>query len=180
MTDDPIYIEYHDKEWGVPAYDNDKKQFEFLTLEAAQAGLSWLTVLKKRENYRRLFAQFDPKKVAKFDQKKIEALLLDAGIIRNRLKVESAVNNAKRFLEVQKEFGSFSKYAWQFVKNKPLKNHRKSLKEIPAKTAESDLFSQDLKKRGFRFVGSTILYAHMQALGLVNDHTTDCFRHNQV
>lgn len=177
---DPLYIEYHDKEWGVPVLKEDRKHFEFLTLEAAQAGLSWLTVLKKRKNYQKLFAQFNPKKVAQYDQKKIEALLQDAGIIRNRLKVESTVNNAQRFLEVQKECGSFSAYIWSFVGGSPKVNCWKNMGQLPAKTAESDALSKDLKKRGFRFVGSTILYAHMQALGLVNDHTIDCFRYEQV
>ncbi len=180
VTSDPIYIEYHDREWGVPVFDDERKQFEFLILEGAQAGLSWLTVLKKRENYRKLFSQFDPKKVSQYTQKKINELLKDPGIIRNRLKVESAVNNAQRFLEVQKEFGCFSEYAWQFVGGKPKINQWKSLKEIPPKTAESDAFSQDLKKRGFRFVGSTVIYSHMQALGMVNDHTQDCFRYREL
>ena len=174
---DPLYIRYHDEEWGVPVYD-DKKLFEFLILEGAQAGLSWLTVLRKRENYRKNFCDFDPVKVSKFDRKKIETLLKDPGIIRNRLKVESAVSNAKAFLKVQKEFGSFSKYAWSFVGGKPLINKRRTLKDIPAQTAESDAFSKDLKKRGFRFVGSTIIYAHMQATGMVNDHVVDCFRYH--
>ncbi len=174
---DPLYIRYHDEEWGVPVYD-DKKLFEFLILEGAQAGLSWLTVLRKRENYRKNFCDFDPVKVSKFDRKKIETLLKDPGIIRNRLKVESAVSNAKAFLKVQKEFGSFSKYAWSFVGGKPLINKRHTLKDIPAQTAESDAFSKDLKKRGFRFVGSTIIYAHMQATGMVNDHVVDCFRYH--
>ena len=179
VSDNPLYIEYHDEEWGVPAHD-DHKQFEFLILEGAQAGLSWLTVLKKRENYRKAFSQFDPEKVARFDQKKIESLLLNPGIIRNRLKVESVVNNAKRFLEVQKEFGSFSKFIWQFVDAKPIINRRKSLKELPPKTKESDALSKELLNRGFKFVGSTIMYAHMQALGMVNDHMVDCFRYREV
>lgn len=176
---DPIYVEYHDTEWGVPVYD-DKKLFEFLILEGAQAGLSWITILKRREGYRKAFANFDAKKVAKFDKKKISQLLKDPGIIRNRLKVESAVTNAKLFLEIQKEFGSFSKYQWQFVGGKPLINKIKSMKEIKATSHESDAFSKDLKKRGFKFVGSTIIYAHMQAVGMVNDHVTNCFRYSKL
>lgn len=179
VSEDQIYKDYHDHEWGVPVYD-DKKLFEFLILEGAQAGLSWLTVLKKREAYRKAFAGFDPQKVAAFTPQKIEELLLNPGIIRNRLKVQSAVTNAKCFLEVQKEFGSFSAYSWQFVGGKPLHNKRKTIKELPAKTDISDAWSKDLKKRGFKFVGSTILYAHMQAVGMVNDHTTDCFRYKEV
>lgn len=167
-------VEYHDKEWGRPSRD-DRHQFEMLTLEAAQAGLSWSTVLNKRENYRKLFANFDAKKVAKFDKKKINQLLKDPGIIRNRLKVEAAVNNAQRFLEVQKEFGSFSKYIWGFVGNKPIKNTIRTRKDYKATSPESDALSKDLKKRGFKFVGSTIIYAHMQATGMVNDHSVNCF-----
>jgi DNA-3-methyladenine glycosylase I len=179
-NDNQIYIDYHDKEWGVPVHD-DRLLFEFLTLEGAQAGLSWLTVLKKRENYRKAFDNFEPRKIAKYDSKKINELLKDAGIIRNRLKIASVVHNAKLFLEVQKEFGSFDYYIWQFVpKGRPIKNKWKSLKEIPAKTPESDAMSKDLLKRGFKFVGSTICYAHMQATGMVNDHVTGCFRYNQV
>lgn len=170
-----LYIRYHDEEWGVPVHD-DVKHFEFLTLEAAQAGLSWATVLNKRENYRRLFDGFDVQKVARYTQKKVEALLQDAGIIRNRLKVESTVNNARAFIKVQEEFGSFDKYIWGFVDGKPLVNSWKEMKEIPPKTEISDKLSKDLKKRGFKFVGSTVIYAHLQAAGLVNDHTTDCFR----
>ncbi|MBU0505940.1 DNA-3-methyladenine glycosylase I [bacterium] len=172
---DPIYIKYHDKEWGVPVY-KDKKLFEFLILEGAQAGLSWLTILKRREGYRKAFANFDVQKVAKFNKRKIESLLKDPGIIRNRLKVNAAVSNAKAFLEIQKEFGSFSKYQWQFVGGKPIKNKIKSVKDIPVTSKESDAFSKDLKKRGFKFVGSTIMYAHMQAVGMVNDHEETCFR----
>lgn len=172
---DPLYVKYHDLEWGVPV-KSDRKLFEFITLEGAQAGLSWITVLKKRENYRKCFADFDPVKVAKFNQKKVESLLKDPGIIRNRLKIESTISNAIAFLEVQKEFGSFSKYMWSWVNGTPLQNKRKTLKDVPAKTDISDAWSKDMKKRGFRFVGSTILYAHMQAVGMVNDHTTDCFR----
>ena len=170
------YIEYHDKEWGVPVHD-DLIHFEFLILEGAQAGLSWSTVLKKREGYRKAFAGFDPQKVSRFTEKKIEKTLLDAGIIRNRLKVYAAVNNAKRFLEVQKEFRSFDSYIWSFVKGKPILNKWKSLKDVPATTTESDALSKDMIKRGFKFVGSTVIYAHMQACGLVNDHLVECWRH---
>lgn len=173
------YIKYHDEEWGVPVHD-DKKHFEFLILEGAQAGLSWATILKRREGYRNAFANFDVKKVAKFDEVKIQELLSDEGIIRNQLKVRSVVNNAQRFIEVQKEFGSFDKYIWSFVGGKPIVNQWKSMAEVPATTKESDALSKDLKKRGFKFVGSTIIYAHMQACGLVNDHTTDCFRYKEV
>lgn len=175
----PIMIEYHDKEWGNPMH-SDRQHYEFLVLEAAQAGLSWLTILKRREGYRKAFADFDPKKVAQFDQRKIEKLLLDPGIIRNRLKVESAVHNAKLFLEVQKEFGTFDAYFWSFVGGKPIRNKWKTSKQIPATTKISDALSKDLKKRGFKFVGSTVLYAHMQAAGLVNDHLTTCFRYKEV
>lgn len=170
----PLMIEYHDTEWGRPVHD-DKKHFEFLILEGAQAGLSWSTVLKKREGYRKAFSNFDPLKVAKYDSKKIEKLILNPEIVRNRLKIESTVNNAKQFLKAQKEFGSFDAYAWQFVGGKPIINRRKSIKDIPATTPESDAFSKDLKKRGFKFVGSTVIYAHMQAVGMVNDHTVNCF-----
>ena len=166
---------YHDAEWGVPLHD-DTKLFEFLILEGAQAGLSWLTILKKRENYRRAFDGFDAEKVARYGEKKIAALLADEGIIRNRLKVRAAVINAQAFLKVQKEFGSFDKYIWQFVGGKPVVNRRQSMKEIPAKTKENDAMSKDLIKRGFKFVGSTICFAHMQAAGMVNDHTVDCWR----
>jgi DNA-3-methyladenine glycosylase I len=176
---DPVYVRYHDKEWGVPVY-NDRKLFEFLTLEGAQAGLSWITILKRRSGYKKAFANFDPKKVSKFSKAKVNSLLKDEGIIRNRLKVESTIKNAKAFLEVQKEFGSFSKYQWSFVGGKPIKNKRKTMKDIPAKTELSDAFSKDLKKRGFSFVGSTIIYAHMQAVGMVNDHVTSCFRYKEV
>ncbi len=170
-----IYIKYHDEEWGVPVHD-DKKLFEFLILEGAQAGLSWLTILKKREGYRKAFANFDVKKVAKFSEEKIQQLLLDPSIIRNKLKVRAAVN-ARAFLKVQEEFGSFASYSWQFVGGKPITNHWKKLDDIPATSKESDAFSKDLKKRGFKFVGSTIMYAHMQAVGMVNDHLVDCFRY---
>ena len=172
-----LYIEYHDTEWGVPVHD-DHKQFEFLILEGAQAGLSWSTVLNKRENYRKAFSEFDPIKVARFNPRKIESLLGNPGIIRNRLKVASAVSNAKRFLEVQKEFGSFDDYIWQFVGGKPIQNRRRTMKDIPATSPESDALSKDLKTRGFKFVGSTIMYAHIQAVGMVNDHVTSCFRYD--
>ena len=170
------YIEYHDKEWGVPVHD-DRIHFEFLILEGAQAGLSWSTILKKREGYQKAFAFFDPVKVARFTPAKIEKLLQNPGIVRNKLKVNAAVNNAKRFLEVQKEFGSFDKYIWGFVGGKQKLNKWKSMKQLPATSTESDTLSQDLKKRGFKFVGSTIMYAHMQACGLINDHLVDCFRY---
>ncbi|RUA37878.1 MAG: DNA-3-methyladenine glycosylase I [Bacteroidetes bacterium] len=173
------YIKYHDEEWGVPVHD-DQTHFEFLILEGAQAGLSWATVLKKRENYRELFANFDAKKVAEFDQAKIDELLQNPGIIRNKLKVNAAVINAQKFLEVQKEFGSFDYYIWSFVNHKPIINKLKSMKDAPATSPESDALSKDLKKRGFKFVGSTIIYAHMQACGLVNDHLTSCFRYKEV
>ncbi|KYG77979.1 DNA-3-methyladenine glycosylase I [Roseivirga spongicola] len=173
------YIKYHDEEWGVPVHD-DRVHFEFLILEGAQAGLSWATILKRRDGYRAAFADFDPEEVAQFSQEKVEALLLDPGIIRNRLKVQGTVINAQKFLEVQKEFGSFDKYIWSFVGGKPIVNAWKSMKEVPATTPESDAMSKDLKKRGFKFVGSTIMYAYMQACGLVNDHTTDCFRYKEV
>ncbi len=170
------YIEYHDTEWGVPVYD-DRTQFEFLVLEGAQAGLSWSTVLNKRDGYRKAFAEFDPAKVARFTEKRIEKLLTNPGIVRNKLKVRSAVNNAKAFLDVQEEFGSFSDYIWGFVDGKPIQNRFKRDRDIPATSAESDALSKDLKKRGFKFVGSTIVYAHMQATGMVNDHVVDCFRY---
>ncbi|MBO6497145.1 MAG: DNA-3-methyladenine glycosylase I [Roseivirga sp.] len=173
------YIKYHDEEWGVPVHD-DRIHFEFLILEGAQAGLSWATILKRRDGYRAAFADFDPEEVAQFSQEKVEALLLDPGIIRNRLKVQGTVINAQKFLEVQKEYGSFDKYIWSFVGGKPIVNAWKSMKEVPATTPESDAMSKDLKKRGFKFVGSTIMYAYMQACGLVNDHTTDCFRYKEV
>lgn len=176
---DPLYVAYHDKEWGVPVHD-DRKQFEFLILEGAQAGLSWQTILKRRENYREAFANFDPVKVARYDEKKLELLLSNSGIIRNRLKIVSAISNAKQFLKIQKEFGSFDAYIWQFVQGKPIKNSWKSIKEVPPSSEESKLLSADLKKRGFTFVGPTIMYAHMQAVGLVNDHTVDCFRYCQA
>jgi DNA-3-methyladenine glycosylase I len=174
-----LSIAYHDEEWGVPVHD-DRKLFEFLILEGAQAGLSWDTVLKKRERYRRQFAKFDPNKVARFDRRKVAGLLADPGIIRNRLKIASTVSNAKAFLRIQKEFGSFDKYIWSFVNHRPLQNEWKALDRLPAHTKESDVMSKDLKKRGFRFVGSTICYAFMQAVGMVNDHAVDCFRYRQL
>lgn len=177
-TTDPLYIDYHDREWGVPVWD-DRVLFEFLVLEGAQAGLSWLTVLRKRENYRKAFDGFDPAKVARYNSRKIESLLQDPGIIRNRLKVNAAVQNAKSFLAVQEEFGSFSDYIWRFVDGKPVVNRFKTLSEIPASTPLSDRISADLKKRGFKFVGSTIVYAHMQATGMVNDHLISCPRHKE-
>ena len=178
-TDDPIYIQYHDTEWGVPVHD-DRKLFEFLILEGAQAGLSWLTILKRRQGYRKAFADFNAEKVARFSQKKIEKLLLDPGIIRNKLKVNAAVTNAQAFLKVQEEFGSFDRYSWQFVNGKQKLNRFKTTKQIPATSKESDRFSKDLKQRGFKFAGSTIMYAHMQAVGMVNDHVTSCFRYRGV
>ena len=171
-----LYIAYHDKEWGVPVHD-DQTHFEFLILEGAQAGLSWSTILNKREGYRKAFAGFDPKKVARFTDEKLAKLLENPAIVRNRLKVESAVRNARQFLAVQKEFGSFDAYVWRFVGGKPKVNRRRGMKDIPAITKESDALSKDLKKRGFNFVGSTIIYAHMQAVGMVNDHVVSCFRY---
>lgn len=178
-ADNPLYQKYHDVEWGVPVYD-DRVIFEFLVLESAQAGLSWITILKKRENYRKVFKGFDPRKIIKFTKADVERLLQDAGIIRNRMKIEATINNAKCFLEVQKEFGTFSKYIWGFVGGKPIKNKWKNLKELPAKTLIAEAISKDMKKRGFKFLGPTIVYAHMQATGMVNDHTCDCFRYNEV
>lgn len=178
-TTDSLYIEYHDKEWGTPVHD-DRLLFEFLILEGAQAGLSWITILKKRDNYRKAFDNFDPEKIAKYNSSKIEKLLLNEGIVRNRLKIEAAVTNAKAFLKTRKEFGSFNNYIWQFVGYKPITNSWKTIKEIPAQTTESDLMSKDLKKRGFKFVGSTICYAFMQAIGMVNDHTIECFRYKEL
>ena len=175
----PLMAEYHDTEWGVPVH-NDRKLFEFLVLEGAQAGLSWATVLRRRDAYRRAFAGFDPVKVAAFDDSDIARLVGNASIIRNRQKIAGTVTNARRFLDVQREFGSFDAYVWGFVDGAPIKNAFQSLKELPAKTEVSDRLSKDLKKRGFAFVGSTICYAHMQATGMVNDHLADCFRYNQV
>ena len=174
-----LSILYHDREWGVPVHD-DRLLFEFLILEGAQAGLSWDTVLKKRDNYRKAFDKFDANKIVRYDRRKVQALLKDDGIIRNRLKIASAIANAKAFLAVQKEFGSFDKYIWQFVGGRPMVNTRKELGQVPARTAESDAMSKDLRKRGFNFVGSTICYAFMQATGMVNDHWVKCFRYKQV
>jgi DNA-3-methyladenine glycosylase I len=176
---DPLYIKYHDEEWGVPVHD-DRKLFEMLILEGAQAGLSWITILKKRENYRKAFNRFDATKIAGYNVRKKRKLLSDAGIVRNRLKIDAAISNARAFLAIKKEFGSFDSYIWQFVGGKPRTNRWASLKDIPPKTHESDAMSKDLKLRGFRFVGSTICYAFMQAVGMVNDHITPCFRHSQV
>jgi len=173
---DPLYVAYHDEEWGVPVHD-DRKLFEFLVLEGAQAGLAWITILRKRDAYRRAFADFEPSKVARFDARKVERLLGDPGIVRNRLKVGSAVRNARAFLALQKEFGSFDAYQWSFVAGRPIQNKRPTMQDLPARTEVSDAFSRDLKQRGFSFVGSTIVYAHMQAVGMVNDHLTTCFRH---
>ena len=178
-TASQLYIDYHDNEWGIPLHD-DRKLFEFLILEGVQAGLSWETVLKKRENYRTAFNNFDPTKISRYGNKKIEALLDDKGIIRNRLKIVSAINNAKRFLEVQEEFGSFDSYIWKFVAGKPILNRYKSVKEIPAATEISDSMSKELKKRGIKFVGPTICYAHMQATGMVNDHVVNCYRYGEI
>ncbi|MGH8280623.1 MAG: DNA-3-methyladenine glycosylase I [Gammaproteobacteria bacterium] len=177
LENDALYRSYHDKEWGVPVHD-EKRWFEFLILEGAQAGLSWATILHKRANYRKAFAGFDPKKVARFTARDVARLLKDAGIVRNRLKIKAAITNAKAFLTVQKEFGSFDTYIWRFVGGKTLRNHRRSPKQVPASTAISDAMSKDLKKRGFKFVGSTICYAFMQATGLVDDHLASCFRHS--
>ena len=175
----PDYVEYHDTEWGVPVYD-DRLLFEFLTLESAQAGLSWYTILKKRENYRIAFVNFEPEKIGEFDKSKIEGLLQNPGIIRNRLKIEATVNNARKFLEVQAKYGSFSKYIWDFVDGKPKINIIRKLSDYPATTKESEALSRDLKKRGFKFLGPAICYAHMQATGMVNDHSIDCFRRNEI
>ncbi|WP_420551531.1 DNA-3-methyladenine glycosylase I [Tenacibaculum aiptasiae] len=179
VSDDPLYIEYHDNEWGVPVYEDDKL-FEFLILETFQAGLSWITVLKKRENFREAFDSFDYKKIANYGEEKFEELLQNAGIIRNKLKIKATITNAQAFMKVQEEFGSFSKYIWGFVNGKPIKNSFSKREEVPATTELSDAISKDLKKRGFKFVGSTVIYAHMQATGMVNDHTTDCFRYSEV
>jgi len=176
VSGNELYVQYHDEEWGVPVHD-DQKQFEFLTLESAQAGLSWATVLNKREGYRKAFADFDPVKVARFTEKRMLKLLENPGIIRNKLKVRAAVTNAQFFLAVQEEFGSFDDYIWQFVDGRPIQNKWRTMKQVPVTTAESDALSKDLKKRGFKFVGSTIMYAHMQAVGMVNDHVVGCFRY---
>lgn len=174
VNQDPLYIDYHDHEWGVPVHD-DRKLFEMLILEGAQAGLSWYTILKKRESYRLAFDGFDPEKIAEYDENKLSELLGNEGIVRNRLKIRAAVENAKAYLRVKEEFGSFDTYIWQFVGGQPRINDWKSLSEVPAQTPQSDAMSKDLKKRGFKFVGSTICYAFMQATGMVNDHVTDCF-----
>ena len=178
-VDDTLMREYHDREWGVPTHD-DQTHFEFLVLEAAQAGLSWSIVLKKRDGYRRAFSQFDPAKVARYSAARIDKLTAEPGIIRNRLKIAAAVKNARAFLAVQKEYGSFDAYCWQFVDGRPRQNRWTSVRQIPATTAESDAFSRDLKRRGFSFVGSTVIYAHMQAVGMVNDHVIDCYRYRDV
>lgn len=177
--DDALYQEYHDTEWGVPLHD-DRRLFEFLVLEGAQAGLSWITILRKRENYRAAFDGFDAERIAAYGANKIESLLQDAGIVRNRLKVQAAITNARKFLDVQDEFGSFDRFIWQFVDGKTRQNRWRSMAEVPASTTESDALSRELKRRGFKFVGPTICYAHMQATGMVNDHTTDCFRHAEL
>jgi len=174
-----LYTLYHDEEWGVPVFD-DQKHFEFLVLESAQAGLSWITILNKRENYRKAYDNFDPKKVARYTDAKKAKLLADSGIVRNRLKIEASITNAQKFLEIQKEFGSFSNYIWSFTKNKPVTGKWKALSEIPAKTELSDKISSDLKKRGFKFLGSTIMYSHLQATGIINDHLTSCFRYKEI
>ncbi len=177
--DDPLMLRYHDCEWGVPVHD-DRKHFEFLLLEGAQAGLSWSIVLKKREGYRRAFSEFDPEKVARYTEKRIQKLTLDPAIIRNRMKIEAAVRNARRLLAVQEEFGSFDAYGWRFVDGRPKLNRWKTMREIPATSLESDAFSKDLKHRGFSFVGSTMIYSHMQAVGMVNDHLVGCFRYREI
>ena len=177
--DKPDYVAYHDREWGVPVHD-DRKHFEFLTLESAQAGLSWYTVLRKRANYRQAFAEFDPAKVARFNAAKIEQMLQDPGLIRNRRKISAAVENARHFLAVQDEFGSFSTYIWRFVNGEPIVNEFRTLADLPATSRESDALSKDLKSRGFKFIGSIVIYAHMQATGMVNDHVLDCFRRRQI
>ena len=177
--DKPDYVAYHDREWGVPVHD-DRKHFEFLTLESAQAGLSWYSVLRKRANYRKAFAEFDPAKVARFNAAKIEQMLQDPGLIRNRRKISAAVENARHFLAIQDEFGSFSTYIWRFVGSEPIVNEFRTLADLPATSRESDALSKDLKSRGFKFIGSTVIYAHMQATGMVNDHVLDCFRRSQI
>jgi len=177
--DDPLYIQYHDTEWGSPLRDEDKL-FEFLILETFQAGLSWITILRKRENFRKAFDNFDYKKIANYNEEKYNSLLLDAGIIRNKLKIKATISNALAYMKIQEEFGSFTAYIWGFVNNKPIQNNWKNQSEVPANTALSDTISKDLKKRGFKFVGSTVIYAHMQATGMVNDHDTECYRHKEV
>jgi len=176
---DPLYIAYHDDEWGVPVHD-DRLLFEFLILEGAQAGLSWLTILKKRVNYRKAFHNFDPEKIAAYSQSDINRLLADSGIVRNRLKIEAAIKNARGVIKIQEEFGSFSAFMWRYAGGAPRQNHWTSMQQLPSKTVESDLMSKDLKKRGFNFVGSTICYSLMQAVGMVNDHTTDCYRYAEI
>jgi len=176
---DELYVKYHDEEWGVPVHD-DKKHFEFLVLESAQAGLSWITILRKRENYRKAYENFDAIKVAQYDEEKIKILMQNEGIIRNRKKIEASINNAKLFIEIQKEFGSFDKYIWSFVDNKPLVNHWELISEVPATSELSDRVSKALKARGFKFLGSTIVYSHLQATGIINDHLTSCFRYAEV
>jgi DNA-3-methyladenine glycosylase I len=176
---DPLYVDYHDREWGVPVHD-ERKHYEFLMLETMQAGLSWHIILKKRENFRKAFDGFDPGRVARFDERRIQSLLRDSGIVRNRLKIRAAVHNARCFLEVQKEFGSFDAYLWRFVNGKPVMNRRKRLSELPSSTALSDRVSKDLKSRGFKFTGTTVVYAHLQAVGVVNDHLVDCFRYRDI
>jgi len=176
---DSMMVDYHDHEWGVPVHD-DRRHFEFLVLEGAQAGLSWATILKRREGYRRAFSEFDATRVARFSPRRVEELLLDPAIIRNRQKIEATIRNARAFLAIVEEFGSFDDYCWRFVEGRPILNHRKSTEEVPATSSESDSFSKDLKKRGFSFVGSTIIYAHMQAVGMVNDHLVTCFRYTEV
>ncbi len=176
---DPLYIQYHDTEWGVPLYD-DRKLFEFLILEGMQAGLSWLTILRKREHFRRALDHFDPEKIARYDETKVQQLLNDPGIIRNAAKIRAAINNARAFLNLQEEFGSFSAYLWRFVDGKPIVHRWRRLEDIPTRSPESDALSRDLKQRGFKFVGTTICYAHMQAVGMVNDHLVDCFRYREI
>lgn len=178
VGNDPLYIAYHDKEWGMPVFD-DATLFEFLILETFQAGLSWITVLRKRENFRKAFDNFDYKEIALYDEKKQEVLREDASIIRNKLKIKATISNAQAFMQIQSEFGSFSKYIWDFVSQKPIQNEWKTINEVPANTTLSDTIAKDLKKRGFKFVGTTVIYAHMQATGMVNDHTTDCFRYKE-
>lgn len=176
---DELYVRYHDEEWGIPVHD-DKKHFEFLVLESAQAGLSWLTILRKRENYRKAYDGFDVEKVARYDENKINELLQNSGIIRNRRKIEASINNARQFLKVQKEFGSFDNYIWSFVDYKPVVNCWENIQQLPARSELSDRVSKDLKSRGFKFLGSTIIYAHLQATGLINDHLVSCFRYNEI
>lgn len=178
VTSDPLYIDYHDQEWGVPIHDA-RLLFEFLNLEGAQAGLSWITILKKRDCYRALFDHFDPEKIARYDEGKVASLMANPGIVRNQLKIRAVITNARAFLDMQQAGESFSDYIWQFVEGKPIKNHWTSLKQVPAQTAQSDAMSKDLKRRGFKFVGSTICYAYMQAVGMVDDHLTDCFRYKK-